>query len=214
MAFVLCARRLQGRGQCDGHPQAALTTPYVMNVLGTVVLTPNPLMDRPGAISFLFGDPQVAPDESGFDSDFFEEQYLAMDMHYPTRFFGLPGSQNFMINWNSKDFIALGDIPNIGVPGFQPGSGDSVWTLGLSGRGVGDVRPDDVYGLAGYVTTFSDDLDIPGVDIEDETWGLEAYYRIELFSWWHLTPDIQVVGPSLEAADTALLLGLRTKVDF
>lgn len=248
-------------------PQAALTTPYVMNAIGTVLLTPNPAMDRPGAISFLFADPQVEPDDSGFDNDFFKEQYLALDAHYPTRFFDLPGSQNLVITWNSQDFIRLGDLSEIGTPGFQLDKGDSVWTLGynfhqylhvrdgedietegydatapmlrgcgvfgrfgysnadnnptefswvlgLSGRGIADSRPDDVYAVAGYVSTLSDDLEIPGIDIEDETWGVEAYYKIQVLSWLQLTPDIQILGPFLESADTAVLLGLRTKVDF
>jgi porin len=32
--------------------------------------------------------------------------------------------------------------------------------------------------------------------------------------WFHVTPDLQVITPTLELAKTSLVLGLRAKIDF
>jgi porin len=32
--------------------------------------------------------------------------------------------------------------------------------------------------------------------------------------WCHITPDLQVITPTLGVAQTSVVLGLRTKIDF
>jgi porin len=44
--------------------------------------------------------------------------------------------------------------------------------------------------------------------------GLELFYNIGVTPWFHVTTDLQVITPILEDADTALVLGLRAKIDF
>ena len=44
--------------------------------------------------------------------------------------------------------------------------------------------------------------------------GIELFYNYAVTPWFHLTPDIQVIDPSRELIDTALVLGLRGKIDF
>jgi porin len=44
--------------------------------------------------------------------------------------------------------------------------------------------------------------------------GGEVYYNAQITPWFHLTADLQVVEPSVQALDTALVLALRAKLDF
>ncbi len=44
--------------------------------------------------------------------------------------------------------------------------------------------------------------------------GVELYYNAAITPWFHLTADLQVVEPASTERDTALVLGLRGKVDF
>lgn len=108
---------LSGRGrtgflnpQLAFSPNSILTTPYVLNGVGALAFTPNPFMERPAALSFVFADPQVSPTESGLDDNFFDEQYYAVEWRFPTSFFGLPGSQNVSYNYNSKEFLSLDNL--------------------------------------------------------------------------------------------------------
>ncbi len=44
--------------------------------------------------------------------------------------------------------------------------------------------------------------------------GGEVYYNAEITPWFHLTGDLQVINPGPQALDTAVVLGLRAKIDF
>jgi porin len=37
---------------------------------------------------------------------------------------------------------------------------------------------------------------------------------VSVTPWCHLTTDVQVITPTLRRADTAVVVGLRAKVDF
>lgn len=91
-------------------PNSVLTTPYVLNGVGAIAFTPNPFLHRPATLNFVFADPQVDPSDTGFNSNFFDEQYYALEWRFPTQFFGLPGSQNVSYNYNTKEFLRLDDL--------------------------------------------------------------------------------------------------------
>jgi porin len=44
--------------------------------------------------------------------------------------------------------------------------------------------------------------------------GVELFYNHEVTPWFHLTGDMQVLVPEVENNDTALIVGLRGKIDF
>ena len=44
--------------------------------------------------------------------------------------------------------------------------------------------------------------------------GVELYYNAAITPWFHLTADLQVVEPARSGLDSALVLGLRGKVDL
>ena len=47
-----------------------------------------------------------------------------------------------------------------------------------------------------------------------DVYGGEVYYNAEITPAFHLTFDLQVVEPSFESRDTAIVAGLRGKIDF
>jgi porin len=49
--------------------------------------------------------------------------------------------------------------------------------------------------------------------VRDER-GLELFYNVGVTPWCHITPDLQVITPTLGLAKTSVVLGLRTKIDF
>jgi porin len=52
---------------------------------------------------------------------------------------------------------------------------------------------------------------VPG--LRDE-YGLELFYNLRIAPGCHLTPDLQILHPGLSPVDTALLFGVRLKLDF
>jgi porin len=44
--------------------------------------------------------------------------------------------------------------------------------------------------------------------------GGELFYNIEVSPWFHLTPDQQIIEPSVGNAGTVVVVGFRAKADF
>lgn len=77
-------------------------------------------------------------------------------------------------------------------------------------------RPSDRTGIAYFYNALNDDfqnvfsLVTPLADVH----GGELYYNAEITPWFHLTFDLQVIDPAIEARDTAVVLGTRVSIDF
>jgi porin len=52
---------------------------------------------------------------------------------------------------------------------------------------------------------------VPG--LRDE-YGVELFYNLRIAPGCHLTPDLQVIHTGLAPVQTALVLGVRLKLDF
>jgi carbohydrate-selective porin OprB len=44
--------------------------------------------------------------------------------------------------------------------------------------------------------------------------GVELFYNIAVNQWFHITPDVQVIDPYKQRADTSFVAGVRAKIDF
>ncbi|HEY1269756.1 MAG TPA: carbohydrate porin [Candidatus Binatia bacterium] len=111
-----------------------------------------------------------------------------------------------------------------GIAGISDGNPNPVrWnmTLGVGGNGLIPGRERDTFG-GGYfrIGLSSDFKDLlsgplapPGLAQRDEQGG-EFFYNAELTPWCHLTGDLQIVAPSTKRLQTAVLPGVRLKVDF
>ncbi len=87
--------------------------------------------------------------------------------------------------------------------------------------GVGGVSPipgraRDTFGVGYFHLGISDTLKRgarPLTPLRNEQ-GVEVYYNARVTPWFQLTPDLQVIDPFQKQADTALLFGLRARIDY
>ncbi len=99
-----------------------------------------------------------------------------------------------------------------GNPSFARWNG----MVSVEGFGLIHCREQDRMGVAYFYTGLSDDfreLVDPVVQLE-AVQGVELYYNAAVTPWFHLTADLQIVDNENEADDTAVIAGLRGKVDF
>jgi porin len=92
------------------------------------------------------------------------------------------------------------------------------WFLnaGIGGSSPLATRPKDTMGVGVYWFQLSTDLKQtlnPLIPLRNES-GVELYYNAAFTPWCHVTPSLQVIEPALPAANTAVLLGVRTNIDF
>lgn len=91
-----------------------------------------------------------------------------------------------------------------------------VCNVSLQSQGLVPNRSNDKMGVAYFYSGLSSDVKdllnplLPVNDLQ----GVELYYNAEVTPWFHLTADLQVVEPARTANDTALVLGLRGKIDL
>jgi porin len=71
-------------------------------------------------------------------------------------------------------------------------------------------------GVGYFYSGLSGDLKdlFPRLTPLEDVQGVELYYNAAITPWFHLTTDVQVIEPASSERDTALVLGLRGKVDF
>lgn len=88
--------------------------------------------------------------------------------------------------------------------------------IGIAGHGMVPGRPNDSFGIGGFLYNFSnalqDSVD-PLINFNDEQ-GLELWYSLAVTPWLKLTADAQVVNPADGDRGTALIAGLRGNVAF
>ena len=89
-------------------------------------------------------------------------------------------------------------------------------SIGLAGSSPLPRRNNDSLGIAYYYMGVNDGLKNLAprlVPLSDEQ-GIEMFYSVGVTPWFHLTPDLQIIRGSFERADTAVVVGLRGKIDF
>jgi porin len=92
------------------------------------------------------------------------------------------------------------------------------WTAGggISGASPISGRELDTFGIGYFYLGISDVLKRnarPTTPLRDEQ-GVELYYNARITPWFQVTPNLQVVVPFERDVDTALVVGLRAKIDF
>jgi porin len=104
---------------------------------------------------------------------------------------------------------AIGLFGRIGITDGDVNPVKQHFSLGVSFDGMIPFRPKDVIGIVGWYNNLSDDL-LPGT-FEESSSGIEAYYRVQVFPWLQISPDIQyLIGTALPgSSDDTVVLGLR-----
>ena len=87
------------------------------------------------------------------------------------------------------------------------------YSIGVGGKGLIPIRPRDEFGI-GYYYGDVTNARIPSTLGFRDTQGFEAYYNLHITPWAQLTPDIQVIRPSQQRVDTAVVMGFRLRLVF
>lgn len=89
-------------------------------------------------------------------------------------------------------------------------------SIGAGGHSLLPGRGGDTFGVGYYFTGISNTLSSslqPLAPLGDEE-GVELFYNVELTKWFRVTPDLQIIHPTRQRADTAVVAGLRAQLIF
>jgi porin len=109
-----------------------------------------------------------------------------------------------------------GVFGNFGISDGKPNPIKWSAMFGIAGSSPIAGRKLDTFGIAYYYLGYSDDFKKVArlvVPVRDER-GFEIFYNVGVTPWLHIAPDLQVITPTLGLAETSVVLGLRTKIDF
>jgi porin len=88
--------------------------------------------------------------------------------------------------------------------------------VSLQAQGLIARREHDTMGVGYFFSGLSGDMKnlFPPPLRPNDVQGVELYYNAAITPWIHLTADLQFVEPAVSANDTAVVLGLRCKIDL
>lgn len=123
--------------------------------------------------------------------------------------------QELWVDPSSED-RSIGLLSQWGVA--DPETCPYAWTcnVSLQAQGLIACREQDTMGVGYFYLGLSDDMKglFPPLLRPNDVQGVELYYNAEITPWFHLTGDLQFVEPAVSARDTAIVLGLRGKIDI
>jgi porin len=109
-----------------------------------------------------------------------------------------------------------GVFGNLGIADNNPNPIQWYASAGISGASPIPLRKLDTFGIGYFHLGISSPLKQsaqPFSPLGNED-GLELYYNARVTPWFQITPDLQVINPFEQQVKTALVLGLRGKIDF
>jgi porin len=109
-----------------------------------------------------------------------------------------------------------GVFGNVGIADSNPSPVRWFANAGISGASQLTGRTADTFGVAWFYLGVSEPLKNLApllLPLRDEH-GVELYYNVAVTPWCQITPDVQVITPFRDRADTTLVLGLRAMIDF
>lgn len=145
----------------------------------------------------LTGEVPITPTKGSWLVWWSGTQYLYQDPDDPTKgwgLFGRLGASDGKVN-PTRYFL------NAGVGGQSP----------LPGRKL------DQFGIGWFYNRASNELGPIAttlIGLGTRATGVEIYYNYAVTPYFKVTPDLQIIEPSLKAATTATVLGLRAELDF
>ncbi|MFO0919800.1 MAG: carbohydrate porin [Planctomycetaceae bacterium] len=188
--------------------------------------TPVTILDRPGhqAIWGVYS--------SGTYNDLSPTAYLDPTYGQPVVTFGTDtGSWSMFYSADQAFYVdptnplrSWGLFTNIGLADDGPSPVRWSANVGLGGSSPIVTRPLDTFGIGYAYTGYSAALNnlAPNLLPINNDHAVELFYNYAVTPWFHLTPDLQVLVPARERTiavppqpiDTAIVLGLRAKIDF
>jgi porin len=138
--------------------------------------------------------PQLARDDNDWSLMYDFDQYLYV----------VPGTEDQGIGLFGRFGLSKGTVNPV----------KAFYSVGVGGKGIIPGRENDTFGVGYYYLDHSNEFSRMIENRITDEQGVEIFYNIEVTPWLHITPDIQIINPMLERADTAVVAGVRVKIDF
>jgi len=91
------------------------------------------------------------------------------------------------------------------------------FNAGIGGQSPFAGRKLDQFGIGWFYNRFSNELGpiaTTALGLESASTGVELYYNYAVTPYFKVTPDLQLIEPGTNRANTALIAGVRVQVDF
>ena len=133
------------------------------------------------------------------------------------------GSWSLTYNFDQAIWVSPNDpkkvwgvFGDLGLSDGNPNPDRFFATLGISGTSPIQGRSQDTFGIGYYYLAISNVLKdaAPNLSPLKNEEGVELFYNIAVNQWFHITPDVQVIDPYKQRADTSFVAGVRAKIDF
>ena len=137
------------------------------------------------------------------------------------------GSWAFLYNFDQylyteKDDSSqgFGIFGRFGIADKKSNAAWQFYSFGFGGKGTIPGRDKDQWGIGYYYLRYSDEItkairDLLSLDHEQAG---ELFYTIEVLPWLHVTPNLQIIGPSRKSGgktiDTSVVAGFRVKIEY
>jgi porin len=124
-------------------------------------------------------------------------QYLVQDERDPMKGWGLFGRAG----------AADGEVNPI----------EYFFNAGIGGQSPLRGRENDKFGIGWFYNRYSDELGPIAnalLDLREYSTGVELFYNYAATTYVKITPDLQIIEPGSNRANTALVVGMRLEMDF
>ena len=132
-------------------------------------------------------------------------------------------SGSWALGWNADQFLwqdpcessrGWGFFGRAGISDGNPNPIEWSVSFGIGGQSQLAGREDDEFGIGWYYLGISDEFGPLLTNLIDDGQGVEMYYEIALSERFRLALDLQVVDPNSVGAETAVVPGMRARVEF
>ena len=117
-----------------------------------------------------------------------------------------------------------GIFKNFGVADNGPSPVRFSVAFGLGGTSPLMSRPQDTFGVGYSWVQYSSPVQFQPPNLPSLQWdqAVELFYNVAITPWFRITPDLQILLPTRQSSlppasnptDTAVVIGIRAKVDF
>jgi len=119
------------------------------------------------------------------------------------------------IHYDEETGAGWGVFGRVGFADKRTNPIDLFLSAGVGGTGLIPSRPDDRFGFGYFYAHLTDELpSLAKPLVRDEEHGIELFYDMAVTQWFRLAADLQIISPSLKSADTATIVGVRSKISF
>jgi porin len=131
------------------------------------------------------------------------------------------GSWSFYHNFHQYIFTEEADktqgwgiFGRFGIADDETSPIEDFYSIGFGGKGLLEGRDQDKWGAGFFYVGLSDELPQAVRNQFGDSHGFEFFYNIEVTPYLHITPDLQIINPSNENLDSAVVLGARARILF